>query len=518
MHAPIRSSDDDAFVAKVEQALAAAERDQASAAEQFIEVGRWLLERKEAGKQDGSIPHGEWKPWVKRNLPHRSYTRLAEYMRVAEVMEDPDTKTRISVFLPQGFDAVLNEVRNLKRPSRPKPKPAPLTEDVTGELLRILVGDCRERLRDLDDDSVDCVITSSPYYKQRIYDIPNLVWDDNPACDHDWEMRTEVFRQPTPDPEVRYSRHLHKMDVAKESGRCRRCGAWLGQLGLEPTREMYIQHLVQIFREVRRVLKPTGTLWVNLADSFDDGRLQWIPARLAVALDADGWIGRNEIIWQKGEGAPEAVTNRFARNHEPILFFAKGKNYYFDADAVREPAKCADDPRKGRRILYNGKCQGESGTGQRAFVSISDTRIKRTVWNVNRQPTRFEHYAVMPRKVIKPMVLAGCPEGGVVLDPFGGMGSTGLVANALGRRAVLIELSAQYAAMTEARIRDELPKYAAELAEALAQDDGGDSSNVVRLDDVARKVARVWDSPKQAYAIKDATFRGWDWRRSGTDR
>jgi DNA modification methylase len=308
------------------------------------------------------------------------------------------------------------------------------------------------------------------------------------------------------------------MDVTKESGRCRRCGAWLGQLGLEPTPELYIRHLVQIFREVRRVLKPTGTLWIVVGDKYDDdGRLLWMPHKLAIALDADGWIGRNEIIWQKGEGAPEAVTNRCARNHEQILFFVKDRNYYFDADAIREPAKGAGDPRNGTRVVFNtGKCRGESGTGQRSFHSYSDTRIKRTVWNVIRQPTRFEHYAVMPRKLVEPMVRAGCPEGGVVLDPFGGLATTGLVANALGRRAVLIEVSPQYAAMAEARIRDELPKYSAELAEAPTQDAGGES-NVVWLDDVARK-ARVWDSPKQAYAIKDATFRGWDWRRSGTER
>jgi DNA modification methylase len=517
MHAPLRSPDDVAFVTKVEKALAAAERDQASAALRFIEVGRMLLERKEAGKRDGSIPHGQWVSWLERTFPQRSVTRLQQFMQVAETIDSSkEAKTKSTLFLGDGFDAVLNEVRKLKRPSRPKPKPAPLVDDVTGELLRILVGDCRARLRELSDDSVDAVITSPPYYRQRIYDGPALIWDGSDSCAHDWEMHADKLRQPTTNPAVRYSRHQHKADAEFEWGTCRKCGAWLGQLGLEPTRELYVDHVLQIFREVRRVLQPTGTLWIIVADGYNDGRLQWMPHRLAVALDADGWIGRNEIIWRKGEGACENVTNRCARNHEQVLLFVKDRDYWFDADAIKEPAKHADDPRAGRRIVYSGKNQGAPGTGQRAFVSISDFRIKRTVWTVNRQPTRFDHFAVMPEKLIEPMALAGCAEGGTILDPFAGAGTAGLVANALGRRAILIEASPEYAAIAKERIEQELPRYAAELAraaEAPAQDAGGES-NVVRLD-LARKVARVWDSPEQAYAIKDATFRGWDWRRQG---
>jgi len=200
------------------------------------------------------------------------------------------------------------------------------------------------------------------------------------------------------------------------------------------------------------VLKQTGTLWINIGDGYDNGRLLWVPHRLATALDDDGWIGRNEIIWRKGEGAPENVTNRCARNHEQVLLFAKCRDYYFDIEVIKEPAKYADDPRNGRRVVYNGKCLGEDGTGQRGFVSISDTRIKRTVWNVIRQPTKFDHYAVMPEDLIEPMILAGCPEKGVVLDPFGGVGSTALVALKHNRRAILIELSPQYAAIAEERL------------------------------------------------------------------
>src|SRR5712691_4378309 len=157
MHAPIESAQTDAaFVARVEKALMAAERDQASATLQFIEVGRWLLERKETGKRDGTIPHGQWQPWIEKNFPHRSYTRLSEYMRVAGE-DDEDAKIRISELLPQGFDAVLNELRNLKRPIRLKP--ILLTCDVEEDRLRILIGDCRARLKELPDKSAHSCMT-----------------------------------------------------------------------------------------------------------------------------------------------------------------------------------------------------------------------------------------------------------------------------------------------------------------------------------------------------------------------
>jgi hypothetical protein len=151
---------DATLVAQIESILKAAEDDLASAAGRFIEVGRMLLERKEAGKLDGTIPHGEWKPWMKEQFPPKygedRVRRLQQYMQVSEFLDaaDADTKAKMSSFLPQGFDAVLDEVRRLKRAA--KPKPPPLTENLNGGRLRILVGDCREKIRELDDGSVHC--------------------------------------------------------------------------------------------------------------------------------------------------------------------------------------------------------------------------------------------------------------------------------------------------------------------------------------------------------------------------
>jgi DNA modification methylase len=191
-----------------------------------------------------------------------------------------------------------------------------------------------------------------------------------------------------------------------------------------------------------------------------------MPHRLAIALDADGWIGRNEIIWQKGEGTCESVTNWCARNHEQVLLFAKCKTYDYDIATIKEPAKYANDRRKDRRIEYNGKYDGDNGRGQRStYYGIrSENRIKRDVWSIPTQSTKFDHCAPMPEKLVRPMVLAGCPKGGRVLDPFAGAGTVGLVANALDRNATLIEIWPKYAAVTEERIRNELSKCKARLA------------------------------------------------------
>lgn len=276
----------------------------------------------------------------------------------------------------------------------------------------ILVGDVRERLKELPDQSVHCCVTSPPYWGLRDY-----------GCD--------------------------------------------GQIGLEQEPEAFIAQLVAVFREAKRVLRDDGTLWVNIGDSYFGGGkglagnlvashnerhlehktggivpkgtkpkdLVGIPWMFAFALRADGWYLRQDIIWAKPNPMPESVTDRCTKSHEYIFLLSKSPHYFFDNQAIAEPAIWATDRRAGEgRIAYDGKRQGEKGTGQEAFVSIKDTRNKRDVWTVTTKPFKGAHFATFPPELITPCILAGSPVGGTVLDPFFGAGTTGLVAQRHGRK------------------------------------------------------------------------------------
>src|SRR6266536_746061 len=276
-----------AFVKKIEGMLAIAHHDQEDVARQFIEIGRMLSERKVAGKRDGSIPHGEWVPWLERNFPsvdgRDRVRRLQQYKQVAEYMDSgEEAKTKVSSLLPQGFDAVLNELRRIQAEEKKPPKPEPLTEDVKGEKLRILVGDCRERMQELDEKSVHAIVTSPPYFGLRSYSDEKSIWGGDKNCEHN-------------------------------------CGAWYGALGLEPTPELYVEHICEVFDEAWRVLRDDGTLWIVIGDSYNIKNLLLIPARVAIALQAQGWILRADIIWHKNNGTPESVTDRPTKSHEHVF-------------------------------------------------------------------------------------------------------------------------------------------------------------------------------------------------------
>lgn len=253
-----------------------------------------------------------------------------------------------------------------------------------------------------------------------------------------------------------------------------KCGAWHGQLGLEPTPEMFVANLVEIFREVKRVLKPTGTFWLNIGDTYwggkgksgmrdssiqakrdslnkghhnatggkgitrpQDGKhsvikpkdLMLLPHRLAIALQEDGWWVRNDIVWAKPNPMPESVKDRCGRAHEYIFLLTKSKKYYFDYEAIKEPT--ADG--KGKRT-------------------------KRDVWTITTKPFKEAHFATYPPDLIEPCILAGCPPNGTVLDPFAGSGTTGAVAKYLGRNSIQIELMPNYAKLIPKRIED-VEKY-----------------------------------------------------------
>ena len=266
----------------------------------------------------------------------------------------------------------------------------------------ILVGDCIESMRGLPDQSVHTCVTSPPYFGLRDYG-------------HD------------------------------------------GQIGLEPTPDAFVAKLAEVFREVRRVLRDDGTLWLNLGDSYGVGKqMLGIPWRVAFALQSDGWYLRQDIIWHKPNPMPESVTDRCTKAHEYIFLLSKSQRYYFDADAIKEPsAYFGKDTRSGMgNIRYEGKrTEGDAAAnGQQSFVTINETRNKRSVWTVTTKPFKGAHFATFPPDLIEPCIKAGCPEGGTVLDPFGGSGTTGMVAQRHRRKFVLCELNPEYARMAEDRI------------------------------------------------------------------
>jgi DNA modification methylase len=322
--------------------------------------------------------------------------------------------------------------------------------------VRILKGDCREMLRTLPDESVHCVVTSPPYFGLRDYGVA-------------------------------------------------------GQIGLEATPDAFVSELVAVFSELRRVLRKDGTAWLNLGDSYAGGGtigrndtgpealarraekygtgtgagsaigaqgsrppviglkakdLIGVPWRVAFALRAEGWYLRQDIIWSKPNPMPESIKDRCTKAHEYLFLLSKSGRYHYDAEAIAETAKWADDNRAGEgRLTYNGKRQGAEGTGNEAFVKISDTRNKRSVWEIPTAPYSDAHFATFPPALIEPCILAGCPKGGTVLDPFGGAGTTGMVADRLGRNAILIELNPEYAAMAERRIANDAGMFAQVAAE-----------------------------------------------------
>jgi DNA modification methylase len=267
-----------------------------------------------------------------------------------------------------------------------------------------------------------------------------------------------------------------------------------GQIGLEQTPDEYVARLVDVFRDVRRVLRDDGTLWLNLGDSYagggmsnpsatstlgggkDRGAGQYsiqrkppaglkpkdlvgIPWRVAFALQADGWYLRSDIVWAKPNPMPESVTDRPTKAHEYLFLLAKGERYYYDIDSVREPFADERMGASGAVALPYSDGSGRRDTAgatprpRRPSPPRVPGRNRRTVWTVATQPFDGAHFAAFPPKLIEPCILAGCPVGGTVLDPFNGAGTTGLVAVNHGRRYVGIELNPTYAAMAEDRIR-----------------------------------------------------------------
>lgn len=390
--------------------------------------------------------------------------------------------------------------------------------------VRIINADVLDGLAQLPDESVHCVVTSVPYYALRDYGTAQ--WHGGePDCAHEIVNATRTpWANEVPGPNGRSKNTVAGHWKPKEiGGHCAKCGAVRidRQIGLEPTLGDYLDKMVDVFREVRRALRKDGTCWLNIGDSYAGSwgaqghqgstgemasrsvssarqiaaaakrksgtgslnrapglkskDLMMVPARLAIALQDDGWWLRQEIIWHKPNPMPESVQDRCTKAHEHLFLLAKSERYFFDAGAIREEADFGfrHNPRAsamvGRKAPSSAMWRnagdattpverGQDQTG--ATYDPSAGRNKRSVWTIATQPFPEAHFATFPEELPATCIKAGCPAGGTVLDPFGGAGTTGLVADRLGRDAILIELNPEYAAMAERRIKGDCPMFA----------------------------------------------------------
>ena len=357
----------------------------------------------------------------------------------------------------------------------------------------IICGDALTELRKLPDESVNCCVTSPPYWGLRDYGTAKWEGGD-PECDH--RSAKEKSRYDYPMPESAQC-GTHKgmkpgTDSPKWKDTCPSCGATKNdsQLGLEKTPEEYVARMVEVFREVRRALRSDGTLWLNLGDSYsknesnnggysgkstlegftrpdtkgreanesgarhklDSGLkpkdLVGIPWRVAFALQADGWWLRQDIIWAKPNPMPESVRDRCTKAHEYVFLLSKRERYWYDAAAISE--KFSGVPYQGRDngAIMNGDRKDKG----RTIGMTTATRNRRTVWTIATQPYPEAHFATFPQEIPELCIKAGCPKGGKVLDPFFGAGTTGLVAMRLGREFIGVDLSPAYCEMARKRI------------------------------------------------------------------
>jgi DNA modification methylase len=271
------------------------------------------------------------------------------------------------------------------------------------KINHIYQGNVLDRIKDLEENSVQCVVTSPPYWGLRDYGT-----DD--------------------------------------------------QLGLEETPEEYVENMVKVFREVKRVLKNDGTLWLNLGDSYNNtistGNRTWglglkakdlvgIPWRVAFALQQDGWYLRQDIIWHKPNPMPESVKDRCTKAHEYIFLLSKSPQYYYDKDAIAEKTLTLDNSIRDRS---NDKLNNTPGRTKMSGLKTNnyETRNKRSVWKIQTKPYKEAHFAVFPERLPELCIKAGSKEGDIVLDPFFGSGTTGWVAQRLGRKWLGIEVNQEY--------------------------------------------------------------------------
>lgn len=226
-----------------------------------------------------------------------------------------------------------------------------------------------------------------------------------------------------------------------------------GQLGRESTPDIYVANLVAVFREVRRVLRDNGTIWLNLGDRYKAKDLLGMPWKVAFALQADGWWLRSAIIWHKPNVMPENIKDRPTSAYEMVFLLAKAETYFYDAAAIAEPQTMKPQRRLTPRARnLDAKFHGQPTHRRPSGGTGGGTRNLRNVWSINTHAFSGAHFATMAPELARRCILAGCPAGGVVIDPFGGAGTTGLIAGELGRQATLIELNPDYVTIATQRL------------------------------------------------------------------
>ncbi len=329
------------------------------------------------------------------------------------------------------------------------------TETFYGNTARLLYGiNALDGLRLLETASVQSIVTSPPYWGLRNYNTNPQIWPSSSGlppftgesegglCNHQWTTTNPRRRRSSNDvvnPDSKQATSVGTLHDLVPANICSLCGCWQGELGQEPTPELFIEHLVLIFRECRRVLRNDGTLWINIGDTYQDRVLQLIPARLALALGEDGWIRRDEIVWSKPNCMPESVNNRCTRSHEMIYMLTRHRSdYYYDHEAVKTPGKDPeddlrrisqarkDDKRSSdsdnvARIRKSEKQRGHSHR-HNGFNDRWDDMTKeeqqamganlRSVWWITPSQYRESHYATFPPTLPETCLLAGTSEGG----------------------------------------------------------------------------------------------------------
>ena len=401
----------------------------------------------------------------------------------------------------------------------------------------------------MPDESIDCIVTSPPYWGLRDYGVPTVVFGGEQSCQHAWGPVTKKSGNGSTEAEMK-GNTLSTTSATRRphhSQLCSQCGAWCGQLGLEPTFDMFLAHLLEVFGECFRVLKPSGTMWVNMGDSYYTGAgtarkpgggsqgkefhgpqtqpnrlagsvdlprksLIGQPWRLAIALQESRWTLRSDIIWHKPNPMPESAKDRPTCAHEHLFLFSKTGRYWYDARAIAEPIadatiqriNQANGPRFGgskyadsediKHRTKSGNVYGENlkdpkkkpvggGAGSHAEIDhdLSKneashrlgrapgwrkdpqplTRNTRNVWTIPVSPYPEAHFATFPKEIPRRCILAGCPEGGTVLDPFAGSGTTLAVALTLNRMAIGIELNSEYCELIRKRVNKALSEMLA---------------------------------------------------------
>ena len=323
-------------------------------------------------------------------------------------------------------------------------------------LNQIVEGDCKNVMKTFPDESIDLVMFSPPYFGLRDYGVEaESVWGEHVACDHEWTnakpVRTRGYD----------GKHAKGIIWPTLHGKiCSKCGAWKGQLGLEYDWRMYINHLLEVCEEIKRVLKKEGSMYIVIGDVYN-GRshfkdypvksLMGIPWRLAFALiEKLNFILRNDIIWVKPNALPSSVKDRLSNKYEHIFHFVKSRKYYYNLDAIREPHSSVRDLGRKRTEQTHSKYYGVRPSGY--LVQHPLGKNPGDLWRIPTRPFNGPHLAPYPPEICVRPILSSCPPNGIVLDPFAGSGTTCMVAKALGRKWIGIEICSKYAEMARARV------------------------------------------------------------------